>query len=98
MNYRANVELETQAGNLQGMLYAGTNAFRLEGKSLPIEMVYFDAFQTYLPKVTMKGHWVGVEIAGNGTFEGWGIFIPTPDGHVGTIVASSFILRGKWQP
>jgi hypothetical protein len=46
----------------------------------------------------MEGHWNFKDGAkGVGDFDAWAIFIPTPDGHVAAIVASSFSMTGQWQ-
>jgi hypothetical protein len=95
MNYRANVELATQAGNLHGDMTVGDTAFKVNGKIQPLEMVPtplgFD-----LPKLTITGHWnLDGKGPGNGDFEAWVIFIPDEYGHVVMIVASSFVMEGQ---
>ena len=98
MSYKANVELLTQAGNLNGTLEAGTYVLKVNGKLQPLEIVP-TPFGIDLPKLTINGHWTFTDGAqGQGDFEAWVIFIPTPEGHVGSIVASAFNLTGKWQP
>ena len=98
MAYKANVELSTQAGNLHGTLEAGPCILKLNGKIQPLEIVP-TPLGIDLPKLTINGHWTFTDGArGQGDFEAWAIFIPTPEGHVGTIVASAFNLTGKWQP
>ena len=37
-------------------------------------------------------------MADNGDFEGYVVFIPTPEGHVGYITESEFSMTGKWKP
>lgn len=96
MTYKANVELATQAGNFQGTLEVGSSVLRVNGKIQPLEMVPFGP-GTYLPKLTIKGHWTSINGSrGQGDFIGWFIFVPTPQGHVAVIVASSFIMTGWW--
>lgn len=96
MNYRANVELATQAGNLHGDLVAGSAGFKVNGKIQPLEMVP-TPLGIDLPKLTITGHWnLDGKGPGNGDFEAWVIFIPDEYGHVVMIIASSFIMEGKW--
>lgn len=104
LTYRANVD-ENQAGSLAGTLTVGNGSYiiKVRGKSQPPEMVYFDAFQTYLPKIAINGSWTFIEGAqGKGSFEAWFIFLPQIDEygnvHVGQIVDSALELTGKWQP
>ncbi|OGO23599.1 MAG: hypothetical protein A2144_14295 [Chloroflexi bacterium RBG_16_50_9] len=98
MNYKANIELATQAGNLHGTLETNEYSFKINGKIQPLEMVPI-APEVYLPKLTFNGHWTLVDGAqGQGEFNGWVIFIPDEYGHVVSIIASSFIMHGKWQP
>ena len=98
MTYKANVELSTQAGNLHGTLKSGPYVLKLNGKIQPLEMVP-TPFGIDLPKLTIKGHWTFANgVQGEGSFDTWVIFIPTPEGHVGSIVASGINLTGKWQP
>jgi len=96
MTYRANVELATQAGNLHGTLETGDYACKVNGKIEPLGFVEMWP-GVYLPKLTINGHWTFTNGArGNGDFEAWVIFIPDEYGHVATIVASSFVMDGKW--
>lgn len=98
MAYKANVELATQAGNLHGTLEAGSYILKMNGKIQPLEMVP-TPLGIDLPKLTINGRWTSIDGAqGQGNFEAWVIFIPTPEGHVGSIIASAFDLTGKWQP
>ncbi len=96
MNYRANVELATQAGNLHGNIVAGDADFKVNGKIQPLEMVP-TPLGIDLPKLTITGHWnLDGKGPGNGDFEAWVIFIPDEYGHVVMIIASSFIMEGNW--
>lgn len=98
MDYKANIELSTQAGNLNGTLEAGPYILKLNGKIQPLEMVP-TPFGIDLPKLTINGRWTFTEgVQGQGNFDAWVIFIPTPEGHVGSIIASAFNLTGQWQP
>ena len=104
LTYKANVD-ENQAGNLAGELTVGQDAYimRLNGKSQPMDFVWFEAFGIYLPRLSINGHWTLTEGAkGEGDFEAWFVFVPYIDEqgnvHVGQIVGSAIILGGKWQP
>ena len=98
MTYKANVELSTQAGNLHGTLKVGSHVLKLNGSIQPLEMVP-TPFGIDLPKLTINGRWTFTNGAqGGGEFDTWVIFIPTPEGHVGSIVASALNLTGNWQP
>ena len=95
MTYRANVELATQAGNLHGTMEVGGCVLQVNGKIAPLEMVP-TPLGVYLPKLTIAGNWTIIDGGkGQGEFEAWVIFIPTPEGHVDTIVASAITLNGK---
>ncbi len=102
LTYRANVD-ENQAGNLSGKLTIGQDAcsMRLNGKSQPLELVWLETFNTYLPMLAIEGHWTFNQGArGNGDFAAWFIFIPQVDEqgnvHIGQIVGSALELTGKW--
>lgn len=95
MSYKGNVELVTQAGDFHGTLATASMTFGVNGKIQPLEMAPIGN-GVYLPKLTFSGHWAGTEgICGNGEFSGWLIFVPSQDGHVATIVASSFDMSGQ---
>ena len=99
LTYKANVNA-LQAGILHGMLNVGEGSYAIEmnGKSQPIEIVWYEPFQTYLPRINMSGHWNFISGArGQGEFNAWFIFIPTPDGHIALIVDSDITLTGTWQ-
>ncbi len=96
MTYKANVELATQAGNLQGDMIVGDESFKVNGKIQPLEMVP-TPLGIDLPKLTITGHWnMDGKGPGNGDFEAWVIFVPDEYGHVVMIIASSFVMEGKW--
>ena len=98
MAYKANVELSTQAGNLHGTIEIGPYVLKVNGKIQPLEMVP-TSFGLDLPKLTINGHWTFTDgTQGQGDFDAWVIFIPTPEGHVDSIVGSTINLTGKWQP
>ena len=105
LDFKANVELATQAGNLHGTLQAGSQVLEVNGKIEPLTFAGW-----YLPpgispdypggiplyQLVINGHWTAVSGAkGNGDFAAWAVFIPTPDGHVYAIVASGITLTGK---
>ncbi|MCK4863347.1 MAG: hypothetical protein KAS25_03575 [Dehalococcoidales bacterium] len=96
MTYKANVELATQAGNLQGNLVMDDASFKVNGKIQPLEIVP-TPLGIDLPKLTITGHWnLDGKGPGNGDFEAWVIFVPDEYGHVVMIIASSFIMEGNW--
>ena len=96
MTYKANVELATQAGNLHGTLETGDYTLSLNGKIQPLEMVELYP-GVYLPKLTIGGHWnLTSSGSGQGSYSAWVIFIPDEYGHVVSIIASSFVIDGKW--
>ncbi len=95
-SYKANVELLTQAGNLHGTLTVGESTFNLNGKIAPLMLVPVGEY--LLPKLNISGNWDLIEGAhGEGIFNAAVTFIPTPEGHVGTIIDSTFFLTGQWQ-
>ena len=104
LTYRANVD-GSQEGNIVGRLTVGQDSriINLNGKSQPVDFVWFAAFNTFLPRLSINGHWTFIDGAqGNGNFESWFIFVPQIDEqgnvHVGQIVCSAIELTGKWQP
>ena len=104
LTYKANVD-ENQAGNLAGKLVVGEGAYimRLNGKSQPMDFVWFEEFGVYLPRLSINGHWTLTEGAkGEGNYEAWFVFVPYIDEqgnvHVGQIVGSAIVLSGKQQP
>ena len=101
MNYKAMIEsIFTQAGDLHGWLTVGEDSYvlKVKGEIEPLDIVWFEPFNTYLPKLTINGEWMFTQgDHGSGDFSAWVIFIPD-NGHVGQIIASSFTLTGKWQP
>ena len=99
MTYKANVELLTQAGNLQGTLKAGPYILKLNGKIQPLVFAGWFAPGIPLYQLTINGRWTFTDGAkGQGDFSAWAIFVPTPEGHVAFITESAFDLTGKWQP
>ena len=108
LTYKANVELATQAGNLHGELAMndGSYVLKVNGKIEPLAFAGW-----YLPpgvdpnypngipllQLTINGRWTFTDGArGQGDFSASATFVPTPDGHVAFIVASTFDLTGKW--
>lgn len=91
--YKANVNITTQAGNLQGTLNTGDYSFKINGKIQPLEMMLTN--YGYLPMLTITGHWSRPGAPGQGNFEAWAIFIPDEYGHVVYIVDSYFSMNGK---
>ena len=104
LSYKANVN-ENQEGNLDGKLTVGQDAYimRMNGKSQPMDFVWFEPFNTFLPRLSINGNWTFIKgEQGNGNYEAWFVFIPYVDEqgnvHVGQIVSSALELNGKWQP
>jgi hypothetical protein len=97
MTYKGNVELATQAGNIRGILQSNEYVFQVNGKIQPLEWLGTPYASPAM--LTLSGHWtVTTGAQGQGNFDAWAMFIPTPEGHVGTILASSFTMTGQWQP
>jgi len=97
MTYRGNFDVNTQAGTFHGTVDADSYVLKVDGRVLPLEMVEW-APNIFLPKLTISGRWSFTEgTKGQGALDAWAIFIPTPDGHVGPILASEFTVEGKWQ-
>jgi len=95
LTYKGVFKLEDQAGNFHGTMETGTYFLRVNGKVQPLEMVQIGP-EIYLPKLTITGHWTFTDGAqGQGDLNGWAIFIPTSEGHVGAIIASAFALTGQ---
>jgi len=78
----------------------GESSFRVNGKIQPLELVGIIEIAPglYAPKLklTINGHWNLSGRQGNGAFNAWVIFIPDENGHVASILASSFTMTGKW--
>lgn len=96
--YKANVELATQAGNLQGTLVTDKYSIKVDGKIAPLQFYgWYGPYPLYYLEI--DGTWQFKDGAqGNGDFAAWTIFIPTPEGHVAAIIYSGFDMTGKWQP
>ena len=102
LTYKATVD-ENQAGNLAGKLTVGQDSYviNINGKSQPMDFVWSEVFNTFLPRLSINGHWTFIRGAqGTGNFEAWFVFIPYIDEqgnvHVGQIVCSDLELTGKW--
>ncbi len=108
-DYKANVELLTQAGNLNGAMQSGPNTMNVNGTSAPLAFFRFitilgptgDPMTVPEYKLDISGVWNFTSGAqGAGTFTASLVFVPTPDGHIAFVdpYASSFVLTGQWQP
>jgi hypothetical protein len=99
LNYAGIFQLPSQAGNLHGIMKANSDVLAINGEVQ--RYVFKDEW--YVPGVpllelTVNGHWVGIKgIQGNGNFEAWLKFIPSPGGHVEKIVDSKFSMNGNFQ-
>ncbi len=97
ITYGGVFDLATQAGNLAGSMEVGSRQIGIVGKVEPLTMVYFAPYNMNLPKLTISGHWAGLRgLGAEGSYEAWMVFVPTADGHVRYIVASSFAMTGKY--
>lgn len=94
MTYKGSIDLNTQAGNINGILSTGSYVFSIAGKSYPVTWTQ-----------TPEGYYIGKSYAsgtwwfdgGNGTFTCDFSFVPTMDGHIDYILpGSTFTLTGKW--
>ncbi len=100
MNYKAMIEsILTQAGDLHGWLTVGedSHVLKVKGEIKPLQWLG----EPFLSpaRLEINGSWMLTQgDHGSGDFSAWVIFIPTPEGHVGFILASEFTLIGEWQP
>jgi len=95
LTYQGKFKLDTQAGTFIGTMESGDSMLKVSGATEPLELVP-TPFGTLLPKLTIQGKWHSVEKAqGTGDFQAWVIFIPTEDGHVGSIIDSAFTMSGN---
>jgi hypothetical protein len=95
LTYGGVFKLADQSGELLGTLKANNDTFLITGKVAPYVITDMGGYQ--LPKLNISGHWNSVKgIKANGDFAAWMIFVPTADGHVAYIAASSFIMNGKY--
>jgi hypothetical protein len=92
----------TQDGTLSGILSTAEGyQFNVAGGT---KFLGFDA-TTGAPELEINGTWNGDKVGNrnvnkqyknySGTFDGWVIFVPTPDYHVKYIIASSFTMTGN---
>jgi len=107
MIYKANVEMETQAGNFHGTLSVDPYALVVTGKSeplIPVGWVYWEVapgYWTWMPKMKLiiSGRYTFTAGAhGNGNFNAEIVFVPTLDGHIDTVFPdeSQVSMSGKW--
>lgn len=98
MDYHALIEsLLTQAGSLRGTVTVGEHVLKVDGQIAPLE--WLGPPLASPAQLTMTGQWKFTGGAkGKGDFSALVIFIPTPQGHVGTILASSLTMTGQWRP
>ena len=100
ITFKANIEsINTQAGNFHGTLLVDTYSLKVNGRIDPLEFVEWYAPGVPIYKLTISGHWAFTNgTQGRGDFDGYASFIPTPEGHVGYVVDSSFTMDGHWKP
>ncbi|MFH1003663.1 MAG: response regulator, partial [Chloroflexota bacterium] len=107
ITYSADIDsLETQSGTLSGVLAVagGSYALDIEGRIQPLEVLKAAELPPksghYVPilaRLTIKGYWTFTTgLWGRGSFDAVVNFIPTPDGHVGRVVDSEFIMAGQF--
>jgi hypothetical protein len=95
ITYGGVFKLVDQSGNLAGTMQVGSKLFVIDGKVAPLSLVDMGEYQ--LPQLTISGHWAGLKgVNATGSFNAYMIFVPTADGHVDYIVASSFDMTGKY--
>ena len=96
MNYHAIIEsMFTQAGTLHGTLEVGSYVLKVDGTIQPLEWLGEPFASPAL--LTMSGQWRFTNSTwGRGDFSASVLFIPTPEGHVGSIIDSAFTMTGKW--
>ena len=106
MTYKANVDIETQAGTFHGELGVGSLIFKVRGKSEPMQFQYA-YLHPYFGMVAVNvmetnGSWTLIEGAhGNGDYHGsitveialTGLY----QGHIVGMPASSVTMTGKWK-
>jgi hypothetical protein len=98
MTYRANVDLNTQAGNMRGQLTTGTYTIDVSGTSYPVQWSpSADSPVGYVGTSSASGIWQLHGGPGSGTFSTTFSFVPTTDGHIDNILSgSTFELDGQW--
>jgi hypothetical protein len=95
LTYSGIFALQTQAGDLVGKLESGRSTLLVTASVQPLSMVDMGGFS--LPCLTIEGQWIGVKnLRASGSFQASLIFVPTADGHVDYIVASSMVMSGKY--
>jgi hypothetical protein len=93
LTYEGVFDIRTQAGCFTGILKSGDCILSLNGKVSPLTFSEMGA-----PKLEINGHWKGTSgIHAKGDFSAWLIFLPDVNGHIETILASSFSMSGKYQ-
>jgi hypothetical protein len=98
LTYKANVDLNTQAGNFNGDMTNGSLQFDVWGTSYPVVWTLSaDSPVGYIGTSSVSGSWKGHGWPGTGTFSGTFSFVPTVDGHIDYIIPGSTLsLSGQW--
>ncbi len=98
MTYKANVDLNTQAGNMSGQLSTDQYSIDVSGTSDPVQWSpSSDSPMGYVGTSSASGTWQLHGGPGSGTFSTTFSFVPTIDGHIAYILpGSTFELKGQW--
>ena len=87
MTYEANVDFQTQSGNLSGTLVADSFTFSVNGHIQPVQ--WLEVPDGYIGSITISGSWDLQTGDGNGTYIATLLFVPTPEGHVAYVLPGS---------
>jgi hypothetical protein len=98
--YKGNIDLNTQAGHINGTLLNGPYNFTIDGNSYPVTWApSSDSPVGYVGSSTASGIWKWKDGGGSGNFSCNFSFVPTADGHIDYILpGSAFELSGQWNP
>lgn len=95
MNYRGTIDITTQSGPITGTLTSSTGIFNVKGQLQPVIWTKTDTGM--VGESVATGNWATQIGSGQGTFTADVYFVPTPDGHVASVLSgSTFTMSGKW--
>lgn len=95
LNYRGTIDIATQSGPITGKLTTGSYKFNVDGHVQPVQWTPADG--GYIGKSVTTGNWTDPNGSGSGTYTAEVYFVPTPDGHVASVLPGSiFSMSGKW--